>query len=82
VLILLYLLPRNGSLVHLGAALTEISCLRKDWGKKKKRAFPITGERGGKSSSRSKINAAFFRRKDLFMGELSAHITLLHPLIT
>lgn len=35
VLMLFYLLPRNGSLVHLREALTEISCLHKDRGGKK-----------------------------------------------
>lgn len=51
VLTLLYLLPRNGFLVHLGVALTEIRCLRKDW-------------QGGKTNSFSHNRRK--RRKKLF----------------
>lgn len=39
VLLLLDWLPGVGSLVHLGAVLTEASCLRKDW-RKKMQLFP------------------------------------------
>lgn len=52
-LTLLYFLLRNGSLAHLGTALTEILCLRKNWGGKKPTTFPIIGKMGGKSYSRS-----------------------------
>lgn len=47
-LTLLYFLLRNGSLFHLGAALMEILCLRKDRGGKKPTTFPIIGKMGGK----------------------------------
>lgn len=67
VLLLLDLFPRVGSLVHLGAVHTEVSCLRKDW--QKFAAFPVIGEKGGKCYSSSKTNMPFSRGRKSFYGE-------------
>lgn len=67
---LVYLLLRNGSLVHLGAALTEIHYLRKDWGGKNPTTFPLIGKMGGKSYSRSFSRG---KKKACYVGAVSSY---------